>query len=931
MGKSLRGKRLKRLGLFWMGVFLSFSLWAQTGVICGTVTDAKMKEPLIGASVVIEGTTVGAITDIDGNFRIENVKPGTYTVAASYVSYQTQTVKDVPVVARQEAVLNIELSDANLQLQNVVVVAQRKLGTEMAVLNTVRKSLPVVNGISAQQISKTQDSDAAEVLRRIPGITIVDDRFIVVRGLAQRYNNVWLNNATTPSSETDSRAFSFDVLPSSLIDNMMIYKSPSAELPADFSGGFVRVLTKNIPEGNTLNVSYQVGFNTNSAFRDFQLTKGSVLDYLGFGAGSRMLPSNAPSHLNDISAADAAAFTKRANTGWNVCHFTAMPEQKLTFTMNRTFDIGDMKIGNITSVNYSTGYDYYEMKNNNYLSYDMAKDQSSYRYRYNDVQYKNTTKLGALFNWSLMKGTSKYEFRNFFNQRGTSSLSQREGTDFYSDQNIRKWESLYTGRTTYSGQLSGEHKLREDMNKLDWTLGYAFAAYKEPDRKVVKSLESTTDGDSRYYVSDPTRYYQDLKDNSASTALNYEHKFAVSEMFTPVLNTGVYGEFKKRNFDARRFVYNMLGSGYDRFAEWDYSSVFSDANISTDRIYMKESTNKSDSYTSDNLLGAAYVAAKLNWGERLNANVGVRMEYYQLKLDGYESDGIKPVHLDQNATDFFPSVNIAYNLNEKHQVRLAYGRSVNRAEFREIVPYVYYDFALDANITGNVNLKNAYANNMDLRYEFYPAPGETVTIGGFYKRFDNPIEQTYMEAGSGLQYTYHNADHANAFGVELDIKKNLDFIGLKGLSFVFNGAYIHSRVYFAEGSFERDRAMQGQSPYLINTGLFYQNDNAGISASALYNRIGKRIETVGVPKQNPNDDIPDIYEIPRNSLDLSFSKKIGKYVEVKGGVKDLLNSKVEYKQFLELTEASGEKREVEQLIRSYRPGVTVNLGVAVKF
>ena len=295
-----------------------------------------MKEPLIGASVVIEGTTVGAITDIDGNFRIENVKPGTYTVAASYVSYQTQTVKDVPVVARQEAVLNIELSDANLQLQNVVVVAQRKLGTEMAVLNTVRKSLPVVNGISAQQISKTQDSDAAEVLRRIPGITIVDDRFIVVRGLAQRYNNVWLNNATTPSSETDSRAFSFDVLPSSLIDNMMIYKSPSAELPADFSGGFVRVLTKNIPEGNTLNVSYQVGFNTNSAFRDFQLTKGSALDYLGFGAGSRMLPSNAPSHLNDISAADAAAFTKRANTGWNVCHFTAMPEQKLTFTMNRT-------------------------------------------------------------------------------------------------------------------------------------------------------------------------------------------------------------------------------------------------------------------------------------------------------------------------------------------------------------------------------------------------------------------------------------------------------------------------------------------------------------------------------------------------------------------------------------------------------------------
>lgn len=931
----MRNKREKRgllmLVLLLFGSFLALTAQAQTGVICGTVTDAKFKEPLIGATVSIEGTTIGAITDIDGNFRIEKVQPGKYALVASYVSYKTQNIKDVAVVAHQEAVVRIELSDADLQLQNVVVVAQRKLGTETAVLNTVRKSLPVVSGISSQQISKTQDSDAAEVLRRIPGITIVDDRFIVVRGLAQRYNNVWLNNATTPSSETDSRAFSFDVLPSSLIDNMMVYKSPSAELPADFSGGFVRLMTKNVPEGNTFNISYQLGFNTNATFRDFQLTKGHAIDYLGFGAGKRALPSGTPAHLNDVSTSDAAAFTRRVNTGWDISHFTALPEQKLTFTMNRLFNIGDWKIGNITNVNYSTGYDYYELKNNNYLSYDMTNDQSSYRYKYDDVQYKNTTKLGALFNWSFLKGNTKYEFRNFFNQRGSSSLTQRQGTDYYSEENIRKWESLYTGRTTYAGQLASEHRWNDDVDKVDWTAGYAYAAYNEPDRKVVKSMERKQDGEQKYYVSDPTRYYQDLKDNSFSLATNYEHIFTVSDLFKPTLNAGVYGEYKKRNFDARRFVYNLLGNGYNRFAEWDYSSIFSDENISADRIYMKESTNKSDSYTSDNLLGAGYVSAKLNYGEKLNANVGVRMEYYRLKLDGYESDGIKPVHLDQNSTEFFPSLNVAYSLTDKQQVRVAYGRSVNRPEFREVVPYVYYDFALDANITGNVDLKNAYTNSVDLRYELYPSPGETVTIGGFYKYFADPIEQTYREAGSGLQYTYHNADRAKAFGVEVDIKKHLDFIGLKDLSFVFNGAYIHSKVYFPEGSFERDRAMQGQSPYLINTGLFYQNDTKGLSASVLYNRIGKRIETVGVPAQNPNDDIPDIYEMPRNSLDLSFSKKLGNYVELKAGVKDLLNSKIEYKQFLELTDAAGAKREVEQLVRSYRPGVTVNVGVSVKF
>ncbi len=230
-----------------------------------------------------------------------------------------------------------------------------------------------------------------------------------------------------------------------------------------------------------------------------------------------------------------------------------------------------------------------------------------------------------------------------------------------------------------------------------------------------------------------------------------------------------------------------------------------------------------------------------------------------------------------------------------------------------------------------MDLKNAYVHNADLRYELYPSQGETVSIGAFYKHFADPIEQTYREAGSGLQYTYHNAERAEAFGVEVDVKKHLDFVGLKGLSLVFNGAYIHSKVYFPEGSFERDRAMQGQSPYLINMGLFYQNDEKRLSASVLYNRTGKRIETVGVPAQNPNDDIPDIYEMPRNSLDLSFTKTLGRYVELKAGIKDLLNSKIEYKQFLTLTEEDGAKREVEQPVRSYRRGVTLNIGATVRF
>jgi outer membrane receptor for ferrienterochelin and colicin len=921
--------------LFVAAGFPAFTLFAQgagTGVLSGHITDAKSREPLIGAAVLIEGLPTGAVADMDGYFRIEGLATGTYSVSASYLSYQTLTRRGVEVFAGKETALDLALEEAGLQLQNVTVVAQRRLGTEMAVLSTVRNALPVASAISAQQISRTQDNDAAQALRRIPGITIVDDRFIVVRGLAQRYNNVWLNEAATPSGETDSRAFSFDGLPASLIDHMVVFKSPSAELPADFSGGFVKIATKNIPEGNTFHLAWQTGYNTSASFRRFGLAEGYAADYAGFGAAARRLPSDMPAHLNEVSTGEAADFTRRTNKGWGVKSFAALPEQKLALTLNRSFALGRARLGNITNLNYSLGYDSFETANNNYLSYDGKNDQSSYRFRYNDLQYRRTVRLGALFNWSFVTDKDRLELRNFFNQRGVASLSQREGTDYYSEEDIRRWESIYTSRTTYSGQLSGNHRFAEDVNKADWTAGYAYANYSEPDRKDLKSMLRTSGGESRYYVSDPTRYYQELGDHSFSFSANYEHTIRLSAGFAPTLRAGLYGEYKDRDFSARRFVYNLLGTGYNRYADWDYTSVFSDDNFSADKIYMKESTNRSDAYDARRRLGAAYLSAKLPYGEKLNVDMGLRVEYYGLKLNGYESDGIRPVGLDEAVTDYFPSLNMAYNLSEKHLLRLAFGRSVNRPEFREIVPYVYYDFGLNANLSGMPGLKNAYTANLDVRYEFYPSPTETLTAGVFYKSFDHPIEQTYNEAGSGLQYTFHNAQRAEAYGLEVDVRKQLDFIGLHGLSFVFNAAYIYSRVYFAEGSFERDRPMQGQSPYLVNAGLFYQHDDRGLAASLLYNRIGRRIESVGVPMQNPNDDIPDIYEMPRHSLDLTFSKKAGRGIEITAGIKDLFNARIEYKQFLALTDpVTGARREVEQLIRSYRPGMTLSAGIRFTF
>ena len=288
------------------------------------------------------------------------------------------------------------------------------------------------------------------------------------------------------------------------------------------------------------------------------------------------------------------------------------------------------------------------------------------------------------------------------------------------------------------------------------------------------------------------------------------------------------------------------------------------------------------------------------------------------------------------SSDLFPSINTTYKFNDKHQMRLSYGKSVNRPEFREVSTSVYYDFDLASSVMGNADLKTCYVHNVDVRYEWYPSTGEQITLAAFYKRFENPIEWTYtVSGGTDYIYSFENAKSANNYGLELDIRKDLSFIGLRGFSWSFNGSLIHSRVKFADGSRFDNRPMQGQSPYLINTGLFYRHPALRLNVALLYNRIGKRIIGVGRSEgstgSEDNARIPDSYEMPRNTVDLTMSKNLGEHWEIRAAVKDLLAEKVSYKQFADVTMPNGTSKEVEQITREYRPGRNFSLMVSYRF
>lgn len=938
--------------LFLIFSLLQTALWAQQTGIKGVVSDKTTHETLVGATVIIQGTTTGSTTDLDGNYTISSLSPGNYNLVVSYISYKTQLVERVTVEKGKMSEVNVALEGNSVALEGVVISAKSKTGgSEISMLSSMKMSNLVVSGISSQQIGRSQDRDASEVIRRVPGITIMDDRFVMVRGLSQRYNTVWLNNASTPSSESDVRAFSFDVIPSSMLENIMVFKSPAPDLPADFSGAAIKIFTKNDADKNSFSISYATSLRPGTTFNAFSNYKMSKYDWLGFDDGSRALPADFPSHLNEVTDKnERVRLGRELDNVWSPTQSKAIPDQRFQLGVNRRFLLGKISVGTINSFTYSYSQDVDHVYRADYQQYDTVKDVSDTNYYFNDIRSRTTAKIGALSNWSFIFGKNqKIEFRNLYNHVGYTQVINRSGRDNYGGLTIRARELSFNSRNTYSGQLAGDFNFRNNLTHFNWTAGYAYADRDQPDLKRLSSSLSE-DPDNQYYgqygvnfsfAATPElsgRVYQHLKEHIYTGNLNFDNAFAFGD-FKPELKAGLYLEKKDRSFDSRSIGYAI--SNFSKF-NWGlpYEPIdvmFADTNINTTTgLKIDETTNKSDSYTASNNLVAAYLALKLPFTQKLELYTGVRIEKNSQQMHSYSSDNAsEPVDINIDKTNFFPSANLSFKFNEKTLARVSYGLTINRPEFREIAPFAFYDFEMKKLVRGNASLVNASISNYDVRYEYYPTPSETFVLGAFYKSFKNPIETIEINSGSGKDYTFQNALGANNYGLELELRKSLESLGkkdnflkyFKNFMLVANASLIKSEIkvdtskYYAT---EAKRPMQGQSPYIVNLGIYYQDNDHGLMVSLLYNVIGKRIIVVGL-------DMPDVYEMPRNVIDLTITKNIGKNVQLKGGIQDILNQKVVEKQFVTYKNPEGGTVKREQSTLEFNPGSIISLGVVVNF
>ncbi len=918
-------------------VFVTFSSFAQDGgTIRGTIKDTKTKEDIIGATILIQGINKGAATDVNGFFSFGKIPAGTYSLKISFVGYESKIYEGVKVGANQVTELNLSLAEESATLAEVKVVAQKLTNTEVSVISEIKAAQLVVSGISAAQITKTLDRTAAEVVKRVPGVTIFGERFINIRGLNERYNTVQLNNAFAPSMETDVRSFSFDIIPAGQIDRILVFKSPSAEIPGEFAGGVVKIFTKSIPENNFLTLDISSAYREGTTGSNFYATKNSNLAWTGFDQGYFDLPKSFPSSRTDLINSGPAgidAIGASLKNNWVPVESNALPDMRASLSGGLKFDLGSVRLGNVTAINYSNTRSIFKMERNDWgYSNINTTGEPDEIFNYVDNQYTNALRVGVSHNWSArFAGGSVIEFKNLYNQLANTQYIQRSGFDNGSNWDIRSFDQVFRG--IYTGQLTGRHEFQDGTLKTDWMLGYNSAYRNQPD---YKRFRYNVDGSSSFlFIPNGAaqtflmgRTYINLEESSYTAAFNLEKRVALADGRELDFKAGAFFEDKARDFGARNIGYVKSTPTFQTSLPID--QLFSPQNFNSKTgIKIDEQTNPNDSYNASNNLLAVYASVNYALGKKFNAIAGVRAEQNSQKLNSADLVG-KPINYDNTRLDLLPSMNLTYNFSEKALLRLAYGKTLNRPEFRELAPFSFYDFVNNRTVSGNPTLKNADIQNFDFRYEFYPTPSELISVAAFYKDFTNPIEVVFA-SGANPILNFSNAKSAYSTGIEAELRKNLSpekpnsILGKTSL--VFNGTYIFSRVKL-DDALAKDqsdnRPLQGQSPYIVNASLNYNDTQKGLQINFNYNVIGKRIFAVG---NNFGSPYPDWFEMPRNVIDFSFSKQLTKVIMVKGGVTDILNQGNVILQDGNQDQVFDRNR--DQIIQNYAPGRVASLGLII--
>ncbi len=885
---------------------------AKTGVVTGKLTDAGTGEEIIDGQCAVVGTKQKAVSDTEGIFSLK-LPPGTYVIRCFYEGYKTQRFDNIVVTAGKVTKLDVKFPlDTAKPVEEIVVEVDPDRTTAGAQL-TIRKNAGTVSdAVSAQEIAKTPDRNAAEASKRVVGASVVDGRFVYVRGLGDRYTNALLNGTPLPSPEPDQQAIPLDIFPVAVLSDVTIYKTFLPDMPGDFAGGSVRVSTRTFPSQFFLSTSFTMGYNSLSTFKDRLSYQGSNGDWLGSDSGARRMPNNIRNQYK-VGGSDAeieAYGESLSQKPRKVYPILSGPNFSGNLTVGDSYQFsGGKTLGFIAAVGYGRRFSLHDEQQIGYRSGVTGLER---RFDFEGSRSTAMVSLSALGSIGFQVGNHhRVTLTGLYSGNADDDVLSLAGRSINDDANVRLVRSRWVQRKMYFSQLIGEHKLVELGKALfKWNVFYGVAKREEPNNvqsvTSVPLLDGRPDPDQSYQLKSGdalTHFYSGQTEKLLGGGFDWAQPLTAKED-GPKLKVGGVAQTKQRNFLARRFRFQFLpGRGQSDWLRTDPAFALDDASIGK-FAYLEENTRANDVYEASQQVYGAYSMADLPFG-RFRLLGGLRVEYTKLTLDTKDdlAAGNADVQYGYRATDPLPAVAAVFKVTDAQNVRASVTQTIARPQFREIAPFEYADFFAGQQAKGNKDLKRARITNADLRWEWFPAADEVVAVSAFYKHFTNAIEYTFEEVTSQVVRKPVNTKAATNLGLELEGRKNLKFLApaLAPFTVLANLTWVRSRVTFAAsevGVTNLERPLQGQSPYVVNVALDWVGNGGKTQARVSYNVFGKRIDTVGTLK------VPDTYEMPRHIVDLSVAHQFTKHLDGKLSVENLLDAPYSFQ--LESGETAGQ-------------------------
>ncbi|WP_426756369.1 TonB-dependent receptor domain-containing protein [Myxococcus sp. Y35] len=863
--------------------------------IHGRVTDATNGEGLIEATVkVVTGAQKQVLTDLDGFYRVA-LPPGKYDLRVFYDVYQGRRITGVVVTKGKATKLDVALSADEGAVQEVVVEARADRRAEGALLQERKKAAAVSDAISAQEIARTPDSSASDAVKRVVSATVVDGRYVLLRGLGGRYSTTLLNGALLPSPEPDEPSVPLDIFPTSLLANLNVVKSYTPDLPGTFGGGTLLIETNSYPSEFELKPRISLGGDSVTTFRERNTqAQGGFMENLGFPSSSRQLPNAIPRNAGLGSSGESSEVLAQQYRSfpniWEARRTTALPNMGLGVSVGDTLRFGNSRLGYLASANYGHRDGVQE---GTFARADRDEnDELNARDAARSVQGFETASLSGLgsVGFQLDRNNELTWFGLYTRGTDTRTFTAR-GSNIVRGESYESTRLQFVSRQLFFNQLRGFHRLGLLGDaELDWQANLSRVDRDEPDtRDTLYSDNLSTPSGTPTFPNQPNsgeRFFAELGETSTGGSLNVTVPLSAVR-----LKVGGLTQVSFRDFGARRFRYMLGTTPVDRTLPPE--QLFAPENLGTG-IRVRENTRPDDAYDAYLGIFSGYASADAQVLESLRLVGGVRVESSTQQLTLKDPfTGASGEKTTSSYTNLLPALNAIYALTPTVNLRAGYSYTLARPTFRELAPFIYFDFVRRRNVSGNPDLLQTRIHNIDARVEWFTGENEVLAASVFYKRFQDPIERVIKNPESG-DLGFENAAGADTYGVELEARASLARLteALKSLRVGANLTLIQSNVDLGSAvgaQTNKNRPLQGQSPYVINLNLGYSRPESGTELTLLYNVYGRRISEVGVQR------LPDVYEQPFHRVDISLTQQLGS-AQLKLTAANLLNSSVTLRQ-----------------------------------